>query len=80
MNQKDLINKLQQRLLETLLSDLDDSSKCSPGLYMTIRGLIADNREMLEQLPNGAMESIEDKLKAMAPFKFASTTKQLERQ
>jgi hypothetical protein len=79
MNQKDLINALQQKLLETLLEDLNDSSKCSPGLYMTIRGLIADNKELLEQIPNGSIEAVEAKMAAMAPFRFTSTVKQSER-
>ena len=57
MNNK--VNKLNERLADTLLLDLDDPSKCTPGLYQIIRGYINDNREDLDGLPNEALDHLQ---------------------
>jgi hypothetical protein len=66
MNQK--VNLLNERLADTLLADLDDPSKCTPGLYQIIRGYVNDNRESLEGLPNEALDHLE-KMVDSIPFR-----------
>ena len=65
-----LISRLNERLLLQLLDDLTDSSKCTPGLYTVIRGIINDNRESLNNIPTEAVDSLESKV----PFKFKSAS------
>jgi hypothetical protein len=62
----ELINKL---LLESMLDDLDDSQKCTPGLYQVIRGYINDNREHMDTLPNEAIDILEQRMTDSLPFK-----------
>jgi hypothetical protein len=62
------INELNERLIRQLLDDLTDSSKCTPGLYTVIRGIINDNRESLNSIPTDNLDSLESKV----PFKFKS--------
>jgi hypothetical protein len=62
----DLINEL---LLETMLADLDDTQKCTPGLYQVIRGYINDNRDHMDTLPNEAIDILEQRLTNSLPFK-----------
>lgn len=63
------INELNERLIRQLLDDLTDSSKCTPGLYTVIRGIINDNRESLNSIPTDNLDSLESKV----PFKFKSS-------
>lgn len=63
------INELNERLIRQLLDDLTDSSKCTPGLYTVIRGIINDNRESLNSIPTDSLDSLESKV----PFKFKSS-------
>lgn len=65
-----LISELNNRLLHQLLDDLTDSSKCTPGLYTVIRGIINDNRESLNNIPVDTLDSLESKV----PFKFKSAS------
>lgn len=65
-----LINQLNDGLLKQLLDDLSDPSKCTPGLYLVIRGIINDNRESLNNIPAEAVDSLEAKV----PFKFKSAS------
>lgn len=74
MNRKQTVNRIYDKLLNALLEDLSDSSKCGPGLYQVIRGVMQDNRELLDSIPNESMEAVERKMAASVPFKFASTT------
>jgi len=65
------IKKLNNIFLETLLLDLDDPQKCTPGLYQVIRGVINDNKEMLDSIPKESLDFLEDKMKDSLPFKKA---------
>ena len=72
MDRKKLVNNLYQNLLTNLLDDLGDASKCGPGLYQVVRGVIQDNRDMLDSLPSDNTISLEQKLANSVPFKFKS--------
>ncbi len=63
----DKVNKLNERLADTLLVDLDDPSKCTPGLYQIIRGYINDNREALDGIPKETLDYLE--ISNTLPFK-----------
>jgi|TARA_Y100000310_G_C20649664_1_gene798651 hypothetical protein len=63
------IKKLNNIFLETLLMDLDDPQKCTPGLYQVIRGVINDNKEMLDDIPKDSLDFLENKMKDSLPFK-----------
>ena len=68
MNKKK-INKLNDLLLEVLLSDLDDPQKCTPGLYQVVRGYLNDNNDVLEGIPKEALDFLQDRLIDTLPFK-----------
>lgn len=72
MDRKQTVNKIYDKLLTSLLEDLGDSSKCGPGLYQVIRGVIQDNKELLDSIPNDSMAAVERKLLSSVPFKFTS--------
>ena len=62
--------KLLQRLLvECMLEDLRDPDKCTPGLYQVVRGVLNDNKQGDEEIPNEAMEFLESRLSDAIPFK-----------
>tara|TARA_R100000458_G_C8197759_1_gene189272 strand:+ start:41 stop:256 length:216 start_codon:yes stop_codon:yes gene_type:complete len=65
----DKINLLNDRLADSLLADLDDESKCTPGLYQIIRGYINDNRESLDEIPSNSLDFLETKIADAIPFK-----------
>jgi hypothetical protein len=65
------INKINEMLLQQLIEDLHDPTKCTPGLYQVIRGIITDNRDQLDSIPTDALDSIENMSK-QAPFKFGT--------
>ena len=65
----DKINLLNDRLSDSLLADLDDESKCTPGLYQIIRGYINDNRESLDEIPSNSLDFLETKIADAIPFK-----------
>jgi hypothetical protein len=67
MNQR--INLLNDRLADSLLADLDDESKCTPGLYQIIRGYINDNREDLDSLSSDSLDFLEKKMTDAIPFR-----------
>jgi hypothetical protein len=67
---KDLIKRLNDRLLSQLLLDLDDPTRGTPGLYTVIRGLINDNREVLDGISHATLDELEAKMASKAPFKF----------
>ena len=62
------ITLLNDRLADSLLADLDDESKCTPGLYQIIRGYVNDNREALDGLPSEALDHLE-KMTDSIPFR-----------
>tara|TARA_R100000742_G_C4278566_1_gene101578 strand:- start:2783 stop:2995 length:213 start_codon:yes stop_codon:yes gene_type:complete len=63
------IDKLNELLLTCLLEDLNDPTKCTPGLYQVIRGVISDNKESLDNIPKEAVEFLENKFTDSIPFK-----------
>ena len=63
------VNKLNDVLLDRLMDDLQDPTKCPPGLYQVIRGIINDNRADLDSLPKEALKELEN-ITEKAPFKF----------
>jgi len=68
---KDDITKLNRVLLNKLLEDLYDSSKCTPGLYQVIRGVVNDNRDHLDSIPADVLQEVEDMIEN-TPFKFGT--------
>jgi len=66
---KDKLNKLNDLLMQCLLEDLNDPQKCTPGLYQVVRGIISDNKESLEGLPQDSLDFLQDKLSDAIPFK-----------
>ena len=65
----DKINVLNERLADSLLTDLDDESKCTPGLYQIIRGYINDNRESLDGIPSDSLDFLEKRMTDAIPFR-----------
>tara|TARA_R100000951_G_scaffold108154_1_gene104120 strand:+ start:215 stop:427 length:213 start_codon:yes stop_codon:yes gene_type:complete len=63
------VEKLNAMLMECLLEDLNDPTKCTPGLYQVIRGVVSDNKESLDSIPNEALASLERKFTDSIPFK-----------
>tara|TARA_Y100001938_G_C8065206_1_gene419769 strand:- start:1207 stop:1425 length:219 start_codon:yes stop_codon:yes gene_type:complete len=66
---KETINKLNDLLMRCLLEDLDDPQKCTPGLYQVVRGVISDNKESLEGIPQDSLDFLEERLSDAIPFK-----------
>ena len=60
---------LHELLIECLLMDLEDPTKCTPGLYQVVRGVINDNKESVEIIPTETMEFLANKLSDAIPFK-----------
>lgn len=67
MNKVELLNEL---LLSKLIEDLNDPDKCTPGLYVAVRGIINDNRDKLNEIPTDSLDSLESRLASKAPFKL----------
>ena len=63
------LERLNAMLLDVMLEDLDDPSKCTPGLYQVIRGYINDNREQIEDIPKEAIDFLEKRMTDAIPFK-----------
>ena len=68
MNEKKL-NILNELFSETLLIDINDPQKCTPGLYQVIRGVLNDNKELLDGIPKETLDFLENKLSDSLPFK-----------
>ena len=66
---KNKIEKLNDLLLFCLLEDLHDPTKCTPGLYHFVRGVISDNKESLENIPQEAIDALEAKFTDSIPFR-----------
>lgn len=71
MADKNLVSRLNNILLHQLLEDLHDPSKCSPGLYQVIRGVVNDNRDKLDEIPTEVLDELTDMLEN-TPFKFGT--------
>tara|TARA_R100000008_G_C3424969_1_gene86771 strand:+ start:277 stop:495 length:219 start_codon:yes stop_codon:yes gene_type:complete len=68
MNKKKL-ELLNECLLDSLLLDLNDPQKCTPGLYQVIRGYLNDNNEVLDGIPKESLNILENRLTDAIPFK-----------
>jgi hypothetical protein len=66
---KNKIEKLNDLLLLCLLEDLNDPTKCTPGLYQVVRGVISDNKESLENIPQEAIDALEAQFTDSIPFR-----------
>mgnify|MGYP004446484355 CR=1 FL=1 len=71
MSKKNLVSRLNNILLQQLLEDLHDPSKCTPGLYQVIRGIVNDNKDKLDEIPEDILDEITDMLEN-TPFKFGT--------
>tara|TARA_R110002051_G_scaffold263088_2_gene322950 strand:+ start:506 stop:706 length:201 start_codon:yes stop_codon:yes gene_type:complete len=63
------ILKLKDKLVSQLLADLDDPSKCTPGLYQVVCRVVVDHKDEID------LEGIEqalDKMSLDPPFKFGT--------
>ena len=65
------VSDLNKLLMNKLLEELYDPTKCTPGLYQVVRGVVNDNREYLEDLPSDALREVENIIE-QAPFKFGT--------
>lgn len=63
------LNKLNELLLDCLVTDLDDPQKCTPGLYQVVRGYLNDNQSSLDGIPQEALDFLSKKLTDTIPFK-----------
>ena len=66
---KNKIEKLNDLLLFCLLEDLNDPTKCTPGIYQVVRGVISDNKESLENITKEAIDALEAKFTDSIPFR-----------
>jgi hypothetical protein len=68
MNNKK-VSMLHELLLDNLILDLNDSDKCTPGLYQVVRGVLTDNKDLLDSIPTDTLDFLEEKLTDSLPFK-----------
>ena len=64
------IQELNDKLITTLMKDLNDPEKCTPGVYQVVRGVITDNQAAVDNLDSGALEAAGEKIDM--PFKFGN--------
>jgi hypothetical protein len=62
------ITQLNNKLIDRLMSDLDDPDKCTPGLYQVVRGIITDNQEFVDRIDGEALDKATESVDL--PFKF----------
>ncbi len=60
---------MQSLLMDCLLLDLNDPTKCTPGLYQVVRGVLNDNKESEDSIPTETLEFLESRLSDAIPFK-----------
>jgi len=70
MARKNKIQELNDTLIDTLMRDLQDPEKCTPGLYQVVRGVITDNQAAVDNLDVEAIDAAADKIDM--PFKFGN--------
>ena len=70
MARKNRIQELNDKLISTLMSDLNDPEKCTPGLYQVVRGVITDNQAAVDNLDIDAVTAAAEAIDM--PFKFGS--------
>ena len=70
MARKNKIQELNDKLINTLMSDLNDPEKCTPGLYQVVRGVITDNQAAVDNLDVAAIDAAVETIDM--PFKFGN--------
>ncbi len=70
MARRNKIQELNDTLINTLMRDLQDPEKCTPGLYQVVRGVITDNQAAVDNLDVEAIDAAADKIDM--PFKFGN--------
>ena len=70
MARKNKIQELNDKLIDTLMSDLNDPEKCTPGLYQVVRGVITDNQAAVDNLDVAAIDAAVETIDM--PFKFGN--------
>ena len=64
------VDQLNEMLLDALIMDLQDPDRRGPGLYTVVRGVVNDNREMIDQIPKETIEKVTEAMSEAVPFKF----------
>jgi hypothetical protein len=67
---KEKLNSMQEKLLDCLISDLNDPDRRTPGLYTVVRGVLSDHKDQVNRIPNESIEAVEAAMKEAAPFKI----------
>ena len=70
MARKNKIQELNDKLIDTLMSDLNDPEKCTPGLYQVVRGVITDNQAAVDNLDVAAIDAAVETIDM--PFRFGN--------
>ncbi len=68
------VKQLNEMLMDSLIRDLKDPDKCTPGLYTVVRGIVNDNREAAEGIPADALNKVQEAMASSAPFKIKEAT------
>ena len=70
MARKNRIQELNDKLISSLMNDLSDPEKCTPGLYQVVRGVITDNQAAVDNLDADAIAAASEAIDM--PFKFGN--------
>lgn len=65
---------LNEMLMDSLIRDLKDPDKCTPGLYTVVRGIVNDNREAADAIPREALAEVTKAMAESSPFKIKEAT------
>ncbi len=65
---------LQRLLVDCMLDDLKDPDKCTPGLYQVVRGVLNDNKEEEDVIPQDTLDFLEARISDAIPCKKISTS------
>jgi hypothetical protein len=57
-------------LIDRLIEDFTDESKCTPGFYTVVRGILSDHKDQVGRIPSESIEAVEQAMQAAAPFKI----------
>jgi hypothetical protein len=71
---KDKVTQLNEMLMDALISDLQDPDRRGPGLYTVVRGIVNDNREMVDAIPKETLNEVTEAMAEAVPFKFKEAT------
>ena len=67
---KEKLNDMQEKLLDCLISDLNDPDRRTPGLYTVVRGILSDHKDKVNTIPSESIEAVETAMKDAVPFKI----------